>query len=151
MKVHSSYMSRALYYRRETIAQCVEKLTPYADKFKAIAFRGNSGALIAPCVADTMDKHIILVRKEEIEEHRSHSSHDVEGTLGVDYFIVDDLYQTGATIREIQNQIRKKEQEYIAEGFSSVKPGRCVGMYMFHECVLHIRGQDGADLFVEFP
>lgn len=136
MKIYSSYMLKALFERKWTIMECVRILTPHAHKFKAIAFRGMSGALIAPSVADQMDKQIILVRKTEIDDHRSHSFEPVEGTVGVDYFIIDDLTMSGRTIREIQQQIFTAESEHI----NCTVHGKCVGIYLFHERTLFLRG-----------
>lgn len=128
-------MTKALFERKQTIAECFRILVPHAHKFKAIAFRGMSGALIAPSVADLMDKQIILVRKTEIDDHRSHSFEPVEGTVGVDYFIIDDLTMSGRTVREIQTQIHTAEQEH-----NRGPHGKCVGIYLFHERTLFLRG-----------
>lgn len=74
-------------------------------EFDAIAFTGLSGAVLASAVALKMDKLLYCVRK--VGENR-HSDYDVEGPLGkLRYIIIDDLIQSGATLRRIISQVRK--------------------------------------------
>ena len=73
-------------------------------KFEAIAFRGNSGALIAPIVALHLKKTLIMVRKTT---EGTHSYKMVEGDWAAKrYIIVDDCIDTGKTARVIQREIK---------------------------------------------
>lgn len=67
--------------------------------FDTIAFRGMSGAIIAPSVAQAMGKQLILVRKPG---DKTHSLLKVEGNKSAKkYVIVDDFVETGSTKRDI--------------------------------------------------
>lgn len=71
--------------------------------FEAIAFRGMSGALVAPPVADALGVSLLLVRKEA-----SHSAAIVEGELDVKtYVIVDDFVSSGTTVRTIVHEVER--------------------------------------------
>jgi adenine/guanine phosphoribosyltransferase-like PRPP-binding protein len=73
-------------------------------KFEAVAFRGNSGALMAPIVALHLKKTLIMVRKTT---EGSHSYKLVEGDKAAKrYIIVDDCIDTGKTARVIQREIK---------------------------------------------
>lgn len=80
----------------------VKHLKPYTVQFDAIAFRGLSGALIAPIVAQRLGKNIIGVRKKE---EKRHSSHTVEGVVCNKYIIIDDFVDEGYTITAIYSEI----------------------------------------------
>jgi adenine/guanine phosphoribosyltransferase-like PRPP-binding protein len=86
--------------RRDTIEKIIEVLKRY--DFDAIAFRGLSGALVAPTVAMLMDKTLLAVRKGE----RCHSSHTVEGDYNAQrYVILDDMISSGDTVKDIFHAI----------------------------------------------
>ena len=84
----------------KTISHTVAILTKY--EFDAIAFRGLSGALIAPVVAMQMGKSLIAVRKGE----SCHSPNMIEGDVNaLTYVIVDDFVSSGETCRKIAQHI----------------------------------------------
>jgi hypothetical protein len=84
-------------------------------EFDSIAFRGMSGALIAPIVAFKMKKDLILVRKKE----SSHSNHAVEGNKATRrYIIIDDFVGGGTTldtiVSTINNDVNFREARPVA-------------------------------------
>jgi adenine/guanine phosphoribosyltransferase-like PRPP-binding protein len=85
--------------RRQTINLAVRSLRPRADQFDAIAFRGMSGALIAPILADYLDKRLILVRKEKEPSHGL--AIEYEATLSSRWIIVDDFIGSFRTCNSI--------------------------------------------------
>lgn len=86
---------------QERAERCADIL--HGRDFQAIAFRGMSGALIAPTVAMLTDKTLIMVRKGE----STHSVLMVEGDKAADkYVIVDDFIFSGETVAEILRQVR---------------------------------------------
>ena len=90
--------------------------------FDSIAFRGMSGALIAPIIADTMRKTMILIRKPRTDE-QYHSSYGIEGDCGTRrYVIVDDQISSGDTLRAIRAGI----QEFAPEA-------KCVGVVLYYD------------------
>ena len=77
--------------------------------FDAIAFRGMSGALIAPSLALSLNKSLLMVRKENDDTH-SKNEHNglVEGDRAArSYIIVDDMISSGETVRAIRTEIAK--------------------------------------------
>jgi hypothetical protein len=97
----SEYLGQALQrrWRSELINQLVTFLQDKSHLFDAIAFRGMSGALIGPVLADRLDKKLIMVRKPTDGE--SHSRMTVEGEKADRYIIVDDFVSSGSTVRAI--------------------------------------------------
>lgn len=94
-------------------ADCAANLKRY--EFDAIAFRGMSGAMIAPPVAALMGKTLILVRKPG---ESTHSSDTVEGDVRYikRYVILDDFVATGNTAREIQRAIQQYNPKAVCLG-----------------------------------
>jgi adenine/guanine phosphoribosyltransferase-like PRPP-binding protein len=100
----ASYLTYALKpeLRRGTVFHII-RIFKYFD-FDAIAFRGLSGALVAPIVAMEMDKTLLAVRKT-IED--CHSGLMVEGDYAARrYLILDDMISTGQTVHDIIKEIR---------------------------------------------
>ena len=105
--VVTSYLSQALTLDRRSliIKRLVEGIRASKIKFDSIAFRGLSGALIAPSVADILKKNLIAVRKEKT----CHSCYRVEGTAGR-YIIIDDQVASGETVRQIKEKIEQGKE-----------------------------------------
>lgn len=104
MNYNASYLIDAIdpNSRDRIVQTCLEVLKNLV--FDAIAFRGNSGALIAPIVAYLMNKDIICVRKDGEDSHTIFTK--VEGNrLVQSYVIIDDFIDTGNTIKIIKNMI----------------------------------------------
>lgn len=73
--------------------------------FDTIAFRGMSGALIAPILALRLNKSLIMVRKPN---DNTHSELLVEGDKAAKrYIIVDDFQSSGATASTIKFHIER--------------------------------------------
>ena len=104
-----SYFQEALVKkdRQTTIQEALRILTPISDTFNAIAFRGVSGAVIAPILAWEMDKCLIPIRKSGEHAH-SYVSAELDACQGMKelkVLIVDDFIASGATIRAIVESI----------------------------------------------
>lgn len=83
-------------------------------EFDTIAFRGLSGALIAPIIAMRMNKHLVAIRKGE----SCHSSHQLEGNVATErYVIVDDFISSGETVRKIVQEIYSRNHNAVCVGF----------------------------------
>ena len=99
---HCGYLSKALESIEEAVTDCKKGLE--GIDFDTIAFRGMSGALVAPIVARDLKKEIILVRKTGEDNH---SGYSLEGHVGAKkYVILDDFVSTGRTVREIIKQVK---------------------------------------------
>jgi adenine/guanine phosphoribosyltransferase-like PRPP-binding protein len=85
---------------KKIIRNCIAVLS-HLD-FDTIAFRGLSGALLAPVIAMKMGKELIAVRKGE----KCHSYRMLEGNTAVErYVIVDDFVSCGDTVRAILDEV----------------------------------------------
>jgi orotate phosphoribosyltransferase-like protein len=106
----------ALRYAGERVARMVAST---GWEFDSIAFRGLSGALVAPLVCVLLNKWPIAVRKEH---EKAHSSHVVEGFRSARYIILDDLIDSGSTVDRIIYEMT--EQHGSAE---------CVGIALYDD------------------
>jgi adenine/guanine phosphoribosyltransferase-like PRPP-binding protein len=120
ISVRSQYLHDPLSGQARVVDNTVQALRAFGeDRFDAIAFRGISGAIIAPVVAYLMGKKLIAVRKEA----GSHSDYMVEGpTSAMRYVIVDDCRSSGKTADKIIEDI---DQHLASEH-------RCIGMYLYN-------------------
>lgn len=92
---------------RKNVAKAVKILKRY--EFDSIAFRGMSGALIAPILALRLNKTLIMVRKENDGSHFNlYSGSLVEGDKAArSYVVVDDFVSTGETLYQIIKEIKE--------------------------------------------
>ena len=106
-----------LDHRKEVLKTAIGKLARM--EFDAIAFCGMSGALIAPSLAASLKREIIMVRKED--DCNNHSPYRVEGYVSAQtYIFVDDFVGTGSTFEHVLTQI---------QGFAP--HARCLGYYQY--------------------
>lgn len=100
---------------REIIFDLKQKLKNV--KFDAIAFCGNSGALVAPILAYELNKYILLVRKKS---ESCHSLYSVEGLYPgkkkYKYIILDDQIESGRTVKAIYNEISEYSSNLVCVG-----------------------------------
>lgn len=119
---HTSAIWLRQAVNREGVAAIVKEAVKALKviEFDTIAFRGISGALIAPIVAHKLKKEIVLIRKPESQSH----SYDMfEGFLRTErYVIIDDLVCSGSTVSET---IKKVTQ--------NVPGAKFVGVYLYHD------------------
>ena len=101
--------------RNKIIIKAVCDLRKLED-FDSIVCCGTSGLLVVPQIAELLNKHIVIVRKDE----RSYSNFAVEGVAPFRYVIIDDLICSGSTIRRIKGTIK---EEYPR--------ARCLGIYCY--------------------
>jgi orotate phosphoribosyltransferase len=108
--------------RPKIIARVIKALRPLADKFDTITFKGLSGALVAPVVADALKKQLVAVRSEHVKTH----GYSVERARKIEpgrYVVIDDFVASGDTLLYIH---KKMEEEFKG----SAKP---VGTLLYHE------------------
>src|ERR1017187_8038151 len=89
---HGGYLSNLIEMDKleETLKKAALILRHY--KFDAIAFRGMSGALIAPALALKLDKTLLMVRKPKVQgdPNGAHSSEMVEGDVAARTYVIVD-------------------------------------------------------------
>jgi adenine/guanine phosphoribosyltransferase-like PRPP-binding protein len=101
----SSHMYRFMHPTILRIYINLAKKALAAYDFDSIAFRGMSGALIAPSVALALNKQLLMVRKPHDD---SHSTMKVEGYRSTKrYVILDDFVSSGATANTIKARIEE--------------------------------------------
>lgn len=99
------------YWQRAVIVnRLLTLLVPHKNDFDAIAVSGYSMALIAPIIADRLEKNLILVRKDS---DMAHSVYMVEGVRGQRCIIIDDLICSGKTFMRICNKVRNIDCEVV--------------------------------------
>ena len=126
-KIMSNYLCAPLSPRRlnKFLKKAKEVLKPV--EFDAIAFRGMSGALVAPLLAHKLNKTLIMVRKDS---DNSHAMRMVEGDMNAKrYLILDDFLASGETVRTIVR---------AAYGFTDGE-AQCVGVMLYYH---HINSND---------
>lgn len=114
----------------EFLAKAIFKISPYKESFDAIAFTGISGALMAPLLAISLKKDLIVVRKNNDD---CHSDDMVEGAIDArSYLIVDDGIYSGQTLRTIVRQIGKVSRAKCA-GVLCYNTASCNGGQFYSE------------------
>lgn len=102
-----------------------------------IVVRGVSGLLIGPIIAHKTKLPLAIIRKED----DSHSPFRIEGIIKTNYIILDDLINTGNTIKTIIEQMKKtlkNERSYKQQHLSP----QCVGIFLYHTDPLYKMGLD---------
>lgn len=102
--------------RNKIVIKAVCDLRKIKDQFDSIVCCGVSGLMVVPQIAELLDKHIVVVRKDE----KRYSEFRTEGVAPFRYVVVDDLICSGDTVRYIQKIIR---EDYPR--------ARCVGIYCY--------------------
>lgn len=99
----STYLTDAFTEIDGIIDAVSEILTDVAPEIDTLVGTGVSGALVVPYIGRVLDVHWALVRKPT---EGSHSPHLVEGTIGECWVLVDDLVDTGATLKRVEEAIK---------------------------------------------
>lgn len=107
--------------RNKIIIKAVCDLRKISNQFDSIACCGVSGLMVVPQIAELLDKHIVIIRKDE----KRYSEFRTEGVAPFRYVVVDDLICSGSTIKNITSIIH---DEYPR--------ARCIGVYCYlpQEC-----------------
>ncbi len=126
MSIHRPYVMSAYLYEplkmdgiNPIVRRCVKRIKASGIEFDAIAFRGMSGAVIAPVLAAKLKKGLIAVRKSD---ENTHSYVKVEGLRDARYLIVDDFVDSGHTIKTIIKEIKEWDNG----------KGVCVGLLLYN-------------------
>jgi len=108
---HASHLSHVVEVKRRKVAVqfVLNEIKSRKLQFDTIAVCGVSGLGIGPIVAFKLGKSLCVVRKGE----KAHSPYKVEseGTMG-QYIIIDDLIDSGTTVRKIIKAVREDANKY---------------------------------------
>jgi len=108
-------------------------------EFDSIAFRGFSGALVAPLVACRLKKGFLAVRKHKDNED-CHSSYPVEGAVKAHchYIIIDDIISSGATVWNIVTELNTFKYIDVSTNGNTdyqIFKRKCVGVFLYNSWV----------------
>jgi orotate phosphoribosyltransferase len=120
--ISSPYMAQLLvpHKLRQIVNKALRKLPN--RKFDSIAFRGMSGAIVAPIVAMKLKKNLLMVRKTSVT---THSGCKVEGfSKSKKYIIVDDFIESGATAAHIYYEVKDFAPKAECVGLLVVSDGK---------------------------
>lgn len=108
--------------RNKAIIKAVCDLRKISNDFDSIVCCGISGILVVPQIAELLNKHIVIIRKQS---ERRYSEFLMEGVTPNRYIIVDDLICSGDTVRYIKRTIKEE-----------CPRANCVGVYCYmpQEC-----------------
>lgn len=120
----ASHTCRVLNHRarNKIIIKAVCNLRKIANEFDSIVCCGISGLMVVPQIAELLDKHIVVIRKDN---DKCYSEFPMEGVTPFRYVIVDDLVCSGDTIKHMMSTI-----------YEDCPKARCVGVYCYmpEEC-----------------
>lgn len=122
----STYLTDAFTEIDGIIDAVSEILTDIAPEIDTLVGTGVSGALVVPYIGRVLDVHWALVRKPT---EGSHSPNLVEGTVGECWVLVDDLIDTGATLKRVEEAIRLELYGWTT---------RCAGAIMYLDGVSYV-------------
>jgi hypoxanthine phosphoribosyltransferase len=108
-KIQSSYLNEIFNKDFINIINSLVKTIKQSKiEFDAIAFTGQSGAMVATVLCYKLKKLPLLIRKTT---DNAHSDYKLEGPLdSFKYIIVDDMISSGRTIADIISEIVKSTQ-----------------------------------------
>lgn len=120
----ASHTCRVLNHkeRNKITIKAVCDLRKIKDQFDSIVCCGISGLMVAPQVAELLDKHIIIVRKDH---EKCYSEFTIEGVAPSRYIILDDLICSGDTVRYIKSTISNEYSKSICVGLYCYMPQEC--------------------------
>lgn len=99
--------------RPATTAHAVaEWLREHRVDFDTVVATGTSGSAVAPIVAAEMGKQLVLVRRDRHDAEQSHSSRMAVGMLGKRWIMVDDLVDSGATLKHVYDVITSTAERF---------------------------------------
>lgn len=119
--------SLSLLDRERNLSVSVDFIKGMKLNFEAIAVCGVSGMVFGSLISYALDKPLWVIRKKN---ERTHSSNNLECGYFKDiesYLIIDDLIESGKTVRHIITRVRDHASE------NRFKPPLLTGAYLYYE------------------
>jgi adenine/guanine phosphoribosyltransferase-like PRPP-binding protein len=126
--VAMGYLSEILKKPGEFARNAAERL--HGVDFDVVVVSGTSGLLIGPSLAAALGKRLAIVRKSS---DNSHSYHVVEGWIGGRWLFVDDLIDSGSTVRRVASA-------YVEACRGQCALETCAGAYLYGDFGLTLSG-----------
>lgn len=133
----AGYMNKV--HNPEFLLDEFNALVPKDLKFDTLVGSGLSGTIAVTELARRLDKHYLVVRKEN---DGTHSAHPVEGKLGKRWLFVDDTVSSGRTFCRVWNVIDKLR---YSRGFST----EYVGRVLYTDCEFYRSPSDAGDYLLQ--
>jgi adenine/guanine phosphoribosyltransferase-like PRPP-binding protein len=99
--------------RKKLVIQTVINLRRLNLPFDSIVCSGISGMLVAPQVCELLDKHLVIIRKENESRY---SDFIIEGVSPSRFIILDDLICSGNTIKYITSTLQEENPLAVCLG-----------------------------------
>lgn len=96
--------------------------------FDTMVGQGLSGALVIPILAQALNKHFAIIRKENDSEH---TRAVFEGEIGDKWIFVDDFIESGATLRRVKEGVSLAYLRFSGDYWTD-KPPQFVGAYLYN-------------------
>jgi hypoxanthine phosphoribosyltransferase len=127
-QIHSYYMREAFGDMSKLARRA--RLRLEGVKFDTMIGTGLSGALVIPRLAAEFDAHWFIVRKEK---DGSHSSYVGEGSIGKRWLFVDDLIDSGETLKRVQLAVKEACSSKYGVDYANYAPfdTEYVGAYLY--------------------
>lgn len=136
----AGYMNKV--HNPEFLLDEFNALVPKDLEFDTLVGAGLSGTIAVTELARRLDRHYLVVRKEN---DGTHSAHPVEGKLGKRWLFVDDTVSSGRTFCRVWNVIDKLR---YSRGFST----EYVGRVLYTDCEFYRSPSDAGDhLLQNYP
>lgn len=109
---------RGLDDLEETVLLTCDRLKPQAHRFDSLVTTGLSGVVVGSPVALLLDKPLVILRKPSDDCHSSSRFINLK-SLGKRYLVIDDLQDTGATLKRIRATLQHvaSESTYVGVYF----------------------------------
>lgn len=119
----ASHTCRVLNHkvRNKYIIQTLCDIRKLQLDFDTIVASGTSGLMIAPPVAELLNKNLCIVRTTD----KCYSEFPVEGVVPHRYIIIDDLICSGNTVKRILREMKEHAPRGICMGVYSYISEEC--------------------------
>jgi adenine/guanine phosphoribosyltransferase-like PRPP-binding protein len=99
----TSWISHAWDSEVEMVERFQSITNPYKVEFDTLIGTGFSGGLVVPVLARMLNVNFAVVRKDGVSNH---GNYDVEGIIGEKWIFVDDLIDSGSTVRRVVRKMK---------------------------------------------
>lgn len=115
-KFDESHLASQTMYMREALNMTSQELyeealsvfSKHDVEFDTMIGTGMSGALVIPRLAEKFDCHWAVIRKDGVD---SHATKRVEGRVGKQWLLVDDLICSGRTAQRVVDCVQRFSEE----------------------------------------
>lgn len=126
---HAAHLKNAVVDLKQNIQLAIDTIEKENIKFSSIAVKGVSGIMFGSILAYELDCPLAVVRSARIKTNSDYVIECIDLQCLKHYLIVDDLIDTGKTVKYIQRTIK----EIFYERYNQFP--MCVGIYLYDKPV----------------